>query len=531
MAVSKRNAVIIVSAVFFGLLIGLIISTNFNMVFNGIASNKQVSEAVAETVLSESINESSNESSYYADNQDSGEVATGLLEIEKAYINVAKKVKPWVVTITSEKYIKYRTWDPWKDFFGGELFDFFGRRQPNEKGENKDREQTFVQEGLGSGVIVSEDGYILTNNHVVQEADQIRVITMDKKEYEAELIGRDDKTDVAVVKIKGKNLPFAKIGNSEKIEVGQIVMAVGNPFSKELQATVTDGIISAKGRSGIGTGTYYQDFIQTTAAINPGNSGGALVNLRGELIGINTAIISRSGGFNGIGFAIPINMANHVKEMLIQKGYVVRGFLGVVPQPLDEEMAEAFGLKEKRGALIASVDSNTPAAKAGLKEEDVVLEINGVLIKDDTDFRLRVAEYAPGSKIDLKVFRNGKYLNIEVTLSERPDDQPQKETVEKDSEKLGIRVTALTSDNTRRYGFDNDKGVLVTEVQRNSQAYRKGIREGDLITSINRQSVESVRDYNKIMDKVGKGDILVIRLKKVIGETTSNYYVTIRISG
>ena len=527
MATSKRNALFIVTGIFLGIIVGLAISTNFNLILNSLASNNHADQEVVGTLFQ---SESENESDAALTNddvtsEDAGDVS-GLLELEKAYINVSKKVKPFVVTITSEKYIKYRYFDPWRDFFGSDFFDFFGRR---EQPRSRERERTFVQEGLGSGVIVSPDGYILTNNHVVKEADEIRVITVDKKEYEAELIGRDEKTDVAVVKIKGKNLPYAKLGDSDNIKVGQIVLAVGNPFSKELQATVTNGIISAKGRSGIGTGTFYQDFIQTSAAINPGNSGGALVNLKGEVIGINTAIISSSGGFNGIGFAIPINMAKHVMDMIIEKGYVVRGYLGVIPQAVDDDMAEAFGLKEKRGALIASVEAGTPADEAGLKEQDIVVAMNGTPIKDDTDFRLRIAEYKPGSKVKLKVFRDGKYLTIPVVLGERPDDKPKKSITEKETEKLGITVTNLTADNARRYGFEDVEGVLVVNVKRNSQAYRKGIREGDLITSINRKKVDDVRDYNKIIRKVKKGDILVFRLKKRVGDTLSNYYVTLRM--
>lgn len=524
MAISKKNALFIVTAIFLGIVVGLIISTNFDLIFNSVASNND------ENKTNSYIESNADEKSFTSSENVESDIG-GLLELEKAYINVSKKVKPWVVTITSEKYIKYRQFDPF-DFFGGDLFDFFGRRDRdnNRDRDSRERERTYVQQGLGSGVIVSADGYILTNNHVVQEADEIRVVTMDNKEYKAELVGKDEKTDVAVVKIKDKNFPYAKLGNSDKIQVGQIVLAVGNPFSQQLQVTVTNGIISAKGRSGIGTGTFYQDFIQTTAAINPGNSGGALVNLKGELIGINTAIISRSGGFNGIGFAIPINMAKHVMEMLINKGYVVRGYLGVVPQHVDEEMAQAFGLKEGRGALIASVEDGTPADKAGLKEEDVVVAINGKPVKDDTDFRLQIAEFAPDTKIKLKVFRDGKYLTITVRLDERPDDQPKKEIAEKETEKLGITVANLTRDKARRYGFEDEEGVLVTDVKQTSQAYRKGIREGDLITSINRKSINSVREYDRIINKVKVGDILIIRLKKRIGNSVNNYYVTIRIA-
>jgi len=305
-------------------------------------------------------------------------------------------------------------------------------------------------------------------------------------------------------------------------------MAIGNPFRQELQLTVTEGIISAKGRSNIGLSAY-EDFIQTTAAINPGNSGGALVNLKGELIGINTAIVSRSGGFNGIGFAIPINMAKRVMEMLMEKGYVVRGYLGVVPQPIDEEMAQALGLDSTEGALIASVEKGTPADKAGLKEQDVVLEMDGRKIKNDTDFRLRVAEHDPGDKIQLKIFRDGDIKKITVKLTERPDDQPPKQLAERETEKIGIRVANLTPDYARRYGFEDEQGVLVVNVKQNSSAWRKGVREGDLITSINRQRVTSVREYDRIMRKLGPGDVVLLRLKKRLRDAISTYYVTVRI--
>ncbi len=520
MSISKRNALFLVMAIFLGIIVGLAISTNFNLIYNSIASGNKALKANAQN-SSQATSPESNEGSV-RQAMDSPVILNGLLELEKTYIDVAKIAKPWVVTITSEKYIKYRQFDPW-DFFG----DFFGRREPNRNGEDKER--TYVQQGLGSGVLVSADGYILTNNHVVQEADEIRVITMDKKEYKAEIVGKDKNTDVAVVKIHDKNLPYAKLGNSDEMEVGQIVLAIGNPFSRELQLTVTDGIISAKGRSGIGTGTFYQDFIQTTAAINPGNSGGALVNLKGELIGINTAIISSSGGFNGIGFAIPINIAKHVMEILIDKGYVVRGYLGVVPQALTEEMAQALGLSDSHGALIASISPGTPADKAGLREEDVIVEIDGKAVRDVTEFRWRIAEYEPGTKVEMKIFRDGKYKTISVTLDNHPDDRPQKEITAKTSDKLGITVGNLTRELARRYGYDDDTGVIVTDVEGNSEAFRNGIREGDLITAINRNSIENVRDYNRLVEKAKGGDILLFRLKKKTADTVSTWYVSVRI--
>ncbi|MDZ7263131.1 MAG: DegQ family serine endoprotease [candidate division KSB1 bacterium] len=522
MAISKKNFAFLSLAIFLGIMIGLFISANFDLIFRGFASsNPTGSEAKATLVSEVKPVESANLAS--ANSDQSG--IDDLLQLEKAYIRVAEEVKPWVVTITSAKIIRYYYRNPFDDFF-----DFFGNwDRPRNRDREQGQEREYRQEGLGSGVIVSADGYILTNNHVVQEADEIRVITMDKKEYTAKLIGRDEKTDVAVVKIQEKNLPFARLGDSDNIQVGQIVMAIGNPFSQELKQTVTEGIISAKGRSNIGLSDY-EDFIQTTAAINPGNSGGALVNLRGELIGINTAIVSRSGGFNGIGFAIPINMAKHVMDLLIEKGYVVRGYLGVGIQPIDEEMAQALGLKSTEGALISSIEKGLPADKAGLKEQDVVLEMDGKKIKDHTDFRLRIAERRPGERVNLLILRDGRTMTIPVTLGEKPGDRPSKQLSEKETEKLGISVGNLTAERSRRYGFENESGVIVLDVKQGSEAWRKGMREGDLITSINRKPVKDVSDYNEIMGNVKSGDILLIRLKKRLSDNSvSQIFITIRV--
>lgn len=520
MALSKKNILVVVMAIFLGILGGLIISANFDLIFKGFASDDR--SAVAVVANNDSDPESETLS---ATSETENSSLDALYDLEEAYIRVAEEVKPSVVTITSAKIIRYYYRNPFEDFF-----DFFGyrdrRQNPN---RDQDQEREFRQEGLGSGVIVSKDGYIITNNHVVQEADEIRVITMDKKEYTAKLIGRDEKTDVAVVKIDAENLSFAKLGDSDKIRVGQIVMAIGNPFSQELQHTVTEGIISAKGRANIGLSDY-EDFIQTTAAINPGNSGGALVNLKGELIGINTAIVSRSGGFNGIGFAIPIKMAGHIMNMLIEKGYVLRGYLGVGIQPVSEEMAQYLGLKDTYGALISSVEKGLPADKAGVKAEDIVLEMDGVKIKNHTDFRLKIAERSPGDRIKLTIFRNGKTVDITVELTEKPGDRPTNQLSEKETEKLGIKVANLTNETARRYGFEDEQGVVVVDVKQGSAAWRKGMREGDLITSINRKPITSVSDYDRVIDGVKSGDILWIRLLKRTQDGLSTYYITIRAS-
>jgi len=525
MAISKKNALMLVMAVFFGIIAGLAISTNFDWIFHSIASDKDDGVTTVVSTGETLVEEKKSSPLTFAESEDDG--IDQLLQLEKVYISVAKEVKPWVVTITSEKIIRYRYRNPF-DMFGNDFFDFFGQRDQRNREDDRSREREYVQQGLGSGVIVSKDGYVLTNNHVVKEADEIRVVTMDNKEYKAELIGRDEKTDVAVVRIKGKDFPFAKLGNSDNVQVGQIVLAIGNPFSQQLQHTVTEGIISAQGRSNIGLSTY-EDFIQTTAAINPGNSGGALVDLRGSLIGINTAIMSRSGGFNGIGLAIPVNMAKRVMEMIIDRGYVLRGYLGVIPQSIDEDMAQALGLENNEGALITRVEKGTPAEKAGLEEEDVVVEMDGRKVVDHTDFRLRVAERNPGDKVKLKVFRDGKYKNITVKLDERPDDRPPETISERETTKLGISVANLTSEKARRYGYEDEEGVLVVNVKRTSSAYRKGLRKGDLITSIERKKVTSVREYEKVLRNAEPGDVLLIRLKRRAGDEIYPLSLAIRL--
>lgn len=522
MAISKKNALMLVMAVFIGIIAGLAISTNFDWIFQSFASDNPKVVATSEV---EKKNADEGES-YFTVAERNQEGIDQLLQLEKAYINVSKEVKPWVVTITSEKIIRYRYRNPF-EFFGDDFLDFFGQ-QDRRDGNDRSREREYVQQGLGSGVIVSKDGYVLTNNHVVKEADEIRVVTMDNKEYKAKLIGRDDKTDVAVVKIEGDDFPYATLGNSDKLQVGQIVLAVGNPFSQQLQHTVTEGIISAKGRSNIGISAY-EDFIQTTAAINPGNSGGALVDLKGNLIGINTAILSRSGGFNGVGLAIPINMAKRVMEMILDRGYVLRGYLGVIPQAIDEDLAQALGLESSDGALITRVESGTPADKAGLKVEDVVVEMDGEKIVDDTDFRLRIAERNPGDKVTLKVFRDGKYKEITVKLDERPDDRPPESIAERETSKLGISVANLTSERARRYGYEDEEGVLVVEVKRTSAAYRKGLREGDLITSIEREKVTNTREYERVLRDAEPGDVILIRLKRRVGDEIFPLAIAVRL--
>jgi serine protease Do len=333
----------------------------------------------------------------------------------EAFVAITKSTKPAVVNISTTKVIRYREapispffHDPFfRRFFGEDFFREF--RAPREQ-----REQS-----LGSGVIVSQDGYIITNNHVVERASEIRVLLGDKREFKGRVVATDPRTDVAVVKIAGNHLPTIPWGDSDKLQVGEWVLAIGNPFG--LNQTVTAGIISATGRANVGIADY-EDFIQTDAAINPGNSGGALVNVRGELIGINTAIFSRSGGYMGIGFAIPSNMAREVMEALIKKGKVVRGWLGVQIQSLTPELAKKFGLREAQGVLIAAISEKSPAQEAGIKRGDIILEFAGRRIEDAEHLRKEVAHTDPGKSIPVKIWRNGKEMVLQVQIEELPEE-------------------------------------------------------------------------------------------------------------
>ncbi|MDH7500527.1 MAG: DegQ family serine endoprotease [candidate division NC10 bacterium] len=335
--------------------------------------------------------------------------------VGEAFVEVAKSTKPAVVNISTTKVIRLRE-APLSPFFNDPFFrrffgeDFFrGFRVPPEQ-----RVQS-----LGSGVIVNQDGYIITNNHVVEQASEIRVLLGDKREFTGRVVATDPRTDVAVVKISGDHLPTIPWGDSDRLQVGEWVLAIGNPFG--LNQTVTAGIISATGRANVGIADY-EDFIQTDAAINPGNSGGALVNVRGELIGINTAIFSRSGGYMGIGFAIPSNMAREVMEALIKKGKVTRGWLGVQIQSVTPELAKKFGLRETQGVLIAAVSEKSPAQKAGMKRGDIVLEFAGKRMEDPEHLRREVAHTEPGKQVPVKIWRNGKEIMLQVVIEELPKE-------------------------------------------------------------------------------------------------------------
>ncbi len=377
-------------------------------------------------------------------------------------------------------------------------------------------------------MIVSEDGYIVTNNHVVEKAQEIKVLLSNKKDYRAKVVGADPKTDVAVIKIDAKGLTALPWGDSEKLRVGEIVFAIGNPFG--LNQTVTMGVISAVGRANVGIADY-EDFIQTDAAINPGNSGGALLNAKGELIGINTAIVSRTGGYQGIGFAVPSSMARQVMDSLIKFKKVVRGWLGVSIQEVTTDLADEFGVKDLKGALVSSVMKNSPAEKAGIKQGDVILQYNGKVVEDTGHLRNMVSQTAIGSKMKVKALRDKKEMEFEVTIAELPkklaeagpDDEPAEE--DEGTALAGLTVRQLTPDIARRYGIDEaDGGVVVVKVEPGSRALEAGIRAGDMIIQINQKPVASLEDYKKIAAKIRKKDraLLLIRRK---GE---DLFVTIR---
>ena len=433
---------------------------------------------------------------------------------DRNFVEVAKAVTPSVVNISTTRNSRLpegHSFGPFEDpffrrFFGDELFRRF--EAPKDRRERS----------LGSGVIADPKGYIITNNHVVSKADEIKVLLSDKRELKAKVVGTDPKTDIAVIKVDMQSLPTIPWADSDKLQVGEYVLAIGNPFG--LNQTVTMGIVSAVGRANVGIAEY-EDFIQTDAAINPGNSGGALVNARGELIGINTAIFSQSGGYMGIGFAVPSNMVRSVMEQLIKGGKVVRGYLGVSIQELTQELAKQFSAGETRGVLITDVLADSPAKRGKLERGDVILEYDGHQVVNTTQFRNLVAQTLVGKKIHLKVLRTGKEREVEVTIIEQPmnmaraggeSDEPE---VRSEGMLAGVEVRDVPSDLARRFNLLRERaGVLVVRVAEGSPAESAGLRAGDLITEVNRKPVVNMRDYSKVTSSLSATDaalLLVLR--------------------
>ena len=446
-------------------------------------------------------------------------------ELSSAFSAAAKEAMPAVVSIKVEKAIEanpitygspYGYNDPFGLFGDDFLKKFFGDRlPPQQQQQQQQAPRKYYERGQGSGFIVSKDGYILTNNHVVGDVDKITVELQDGRKFEnAKLIGTDPDSEVALIKIEGDNFPVLPMGDSDKIQIGDWVIAIGNPFG--LSETVTVGVISAVGRSNVHIAAY-EDFIQTDAAINPGNSGGPLINLDGQVIGINTAIFSQSGGYMGIGFAIPINMARNIEQQLKSHGKVRRGYMGLAGKDITPDMAELLNLKNSQGVIVASVEPGSPADKAGLKSYDVLLEMSGRKIESYDSFRNDVAMLAPDSRVTLKVLRDGHTRDITVTLGERPTEFAKGGNQAKEQQQsqaaLGIEVQTLTKDLAERFGYALGEGVIVTRVNPGSPAADVGIQPGDLIQGVNRQSVSSAEEFEKAV-KLTKNNKVLLLIKR-----------------
>lgn len=417
------------------------------------------------------------------------------------FVSLAKKVGPAVVNVSTVQTRKTAEEMPgseddpfgqfWQRFFGGQIPHGLQR-----------------QSSLGSGFIIDRDGTILTNYHVVDGADKITVTLSDGQSFTAKVLGKDQKTDIAIIKIDARqDFPTVSLGDSDRLQVGEWVMAIGNPFG--LDHTVTSGIVSAKGRH-IGNGPY-DDFIQTDASINPGNSGGPLVNMRGEVVGINTAIFSQSGGNIGIGFAIPTNLVKDLLPQLRAKGKIVRGFLGATIQKVTPEIAETMGLKEAQGALVADLTKDGPAERGGVKTGDVIVSLDGKEIRDSAALPLQVARLTPGKTVQAKVLRDGKELTLPITVGENKEDEV---VASVDTGELGLAVQTLTPDIAEELGLERTEGVVITAVTPGSAADDAGFQRGDVIAEVNRHPVRTVADFNRETAKQGKGRSVLFLVRR-----------------
>ena len=476
----------ILISVTIGLILGLILSSNFNLHSYAYARNPKISQQSLDILT-----------------------RTG-----EAMAEVAEAVKPAIVNISSIRTVKVqRRPDPFFDgpffrrFFGDEFERF---RIPRER----------KIASLGSGVIVSSDGYILTNYHVIKDADEIKVLLSDKRRFKGRVVGSDPKTEIAVIKIDTTNLPTIIWGDSNKLRVGEVVLAVGNPYG--LNQTVTMGIVSAVGRANVGIAEY-EDFIQTDAAINPGNSGGALVNVRGELIGINTAIFTVTGGYQGIGLAIPSSMAKTIMDSLISKGRVIRGWLGVTTQSVTPELAKQFNLKKEKGALVGDIAEESPAEKAGIQRGDVIIEYEGKKIDEPYQLRNMVANTTPGREVELKIIRESRIKTIRVTAGELPGEVQRLSKGEYNNLLKGVTVQNLTPEIYKRLNLpERLKGVAISDIDEDSPAAIVLMR-GDVIQEINRHKITTLRDYKNVVAKIKpEGGILLL-----VFRGGSSFYITL----
>lgn len=438
---------------------------------------------------------------------------------EYDFATIAAKVAPAVVYIEAERVEKVRYRSLLDDPFFEDFWRFFG--------EPREREQERRSTARGSGFFISSDGYLVTNNHVVENAERVTLRTLENEEFTAKVIGTDPETDLALLKADKENFPFVGLGNSDQCRPGEWVLAIGNPLGFE--HTVTAGIISAKGRQLLG-GPRYQNFIQTDAAINPGNSGGPLVNMQGEVIGINAMISTTTGGSIGIGFAIPSSLATKVVKQLKEKGRVVRGYLGVRGiYPVTEQTAKNLNLDVTQGALIQNVEPGTPADKAGMKPYDVIVEIDGEPVKNPTDLSFKVADIPPGTTVNIKVLRKGgeeKILKVKIAELESEEEPKAAPQTSKD---LGFDVQEMTPRLARRYGYKTDEGLIIVEIEQSSEAYRKGIRRGDIILEVNQEKMQSVKDWEKILKKTEPGDAIMLLLRREQNGESTDFIQTLSI--
>jgi serine protease Do len=410
-----------------------------------------------------------------------------------SFVSIVRRVKPAVVKVVSESIVERRP------FFGDDFFEqFFNMPQRQQK-----------RSGEGSGFFISADGYILTNNHVVKDAVKVKILNVDKEEFTAKIIGTDPKTDLALLKINVSDAPYVNLGDSSSVEVGEWVLAIGNPFGQV--STVTAGIISAKGRQ-LGL-AQYEDFLQTDAAINMGNSGGPLINMKGEAIGINSTILTPSSGNIGIGFAIPANMAKKVVSDLKSKGKVVRGWFGIVIQEVSDSDAKDLDLASG-GAMIMKVEENSPAQKAGLKRYDVIVAINGRTVKSAAELQMEIANSNPGDEIEVTIFRNRDKQTLRIKVSEAPDSQKEQSQAESRSLNLGMDLVKNTPALAREYQLKTSRGLIVENVERGGVAAENGIRPGDVILAINRSDVDSVEQFKRMLANRRPGSMVLLLINR-----------------
>ena len=420
---------------------------------------------------------------------------------------VVKSVLPDVVNISTSKVVRAQAQLP-EEMFNDPFFrQFFGSGNNNRSMNPRSQRE----ESLGSGVIVSPEGYILTNNHVIEGATDVRVTLSNKRQLEAKVVGADPKTDIAVLKVEGNDYPAITIGDSSKVQVGDYALAVGDPFG--VGQTVTMGIVSAMNRGNLGIEDY-EDFIQTDAPINPGNSGGALINDRGELIGINTAIISHgSGGSQGIGFAVPVNLARQVMDQIMDHGKVTRAYLGIIVQDVTPAISKAMGQNELHGALVGDVKASAPAGKAGLQRGDIILEVNGKSVSDSRDLRMNISMMKPDADVKLKILRDGKQSDMTVKLGELPGSEEQAKAEDGTSKGAleGVTLESLDADSAKQLGLSpSTKGVVVTDISPSSPEADSGLQRGDVIQEVNHQPVRNVAELNEALRKAGKNPLLLV---------------------